>query len=241
MSKRKRRRKRRSRQSRTRPSSEYREKLDRADDLLEQNDIEIRPHNWQDVAVQWFAPHEPERSKLVDYIARHEDQLGVDWARELVRMEVFFQAGDHQQIVAHYDHAFQRYPKCVVMEMWVAYHMFRHLGNFWRARGMFQDVAESWPDHPKSPYELGFMSYLIGDHATALEWFDRAAAVVADDDDELGPPIFYNRGMTRVQLTGDRQAAMTDLEEALRRRPNYPQARQALDALRAGAVRWVPW
>jgi hypothetical protein len=44
----------------------------------------------------------------------------------------------------------------------------------------------------------------------------------------------------RYFLDGNRKTAIADLEEALRRKPDYPQAREALRGLR-GRVRWMPW
>jgi hypothetical protein len=65
-------------------------------------------------------------------------------------------------------------------------------------------------------------------------------ALVAADDVELGSLIFYNRGLVRIALGGDKPAAVADVEEALRRRPDYAQAKEALRAMK-GKPRWVPW
>jgi tetratricopeptide (TPR) repeat protein len=243
MSKRKRRRRRkRRRPSRRTPSrsSEYRQNVRKADELLTRNDIEPQDDNWRELALEWFAPKEPERSMLADYIAEHEDKLGASWARELLRLEVFFQVEDYTLIIEHYDQVFSRYPRCALVEMWVADQVFRHGGDFWRARQMYRYALDSFPDHPKPYYELGFMGYLLGDFPGALDWFNQAADRVADDDVELGARIFYNRGLVRYFLDGDRQAAIADVNEALRRKPDYPQAKEALRGLR-GRARWVPW
>jgi len=58
--------------------------------VLSINDIEIRSDNWQRFALDWFAPDEPGRSEMARYIAVHERQLGVAWAREPLRLEVFY-------------------------------------------------------------------------------------------------------------------------------------------------------
>jgi len=222
------------------PASAYRRNVRQADEVLSTNAVEIRSDNWQQLALDRFAPEEPERSALAHYIAGHERELGIPWAREILRLEVFFQAEDHLQIIAHYDRAFHRYPRCAVVEMWVADQVFRHGADFWRARRMYRYAVDNLPDHPKPRYELGFMSYLLGDFPGALDWFNRAADRVADDDVELGARIYYNRGVVRSFLDGDRETAIADVEEALRRKPDYPQAREALRGLR-GKVRWVPW
>ena len=225
---------------RSRVSSVYQRNIRQADDILAGEGVEIRSDNWQQLALDWFVPNEPERDQLARYIADHEPELGVPWARELLRLEVFFQAGDHAQIIAHYDRAFARYPRCTLVEMWVADQIFRHAGDFWRARQMYRYAVDHLPDHPKPYYELGFMSYLLGDFQGALDWFNQAAERVPDDDVEMGARVFYNRGMVRFALDGDREAAITDVQEALKRKPDYPQAKEALRGLR-GKIRWVPW
>jgi tetratricopeptide (TPR) repeat protein len=223
-----------------RVSSVYQRNIRQADDILAGEGVEIRSDNWQQLALDWFVPSGPERDELARYIAVHEPELGVPWARDLLRLEVFFQAKDYTQIIAHYDRAFSRYPRCALVEMWVADQIYRHAGDFWRARQMYRYAVDHLPDHPKPYYELGFMSYLLGDFHSALDWFNQAAERVAGDDVEMGARVFYNRGMVRFALDGDREAAITDVGEALRRKPDYPQAKEALRGLR-GKIRWVPW
>jgi hypothetical protein len=92
-------------------ASEYRRNVGQADDILAKEGIEIRPDNWQQLALDWFAPQEPERGELTRYIADHEQRLGTPWARELLRLEVFFQGEDYMQIIAHYERTFPRYPR----------------------------------------------------------------------------------------------------------------------------------
>ncbi len=222
------------------PSSEYRQAVRKADQVLSISDIEVRSDNWQQLALDWFAPDEPGRSEMARYIAAHECQLGVAWARELLRLEVLFQAEEHLQIIAHYDRALSRYPRCAFAEMWVADQVFRHASDFWRARQMYRHVADNLPGYAKPRYEMGFMSYLLGDFRGALGWFNQAADLVADDDVELGARILYNRGLVRFYLDGNRKPAIADIREALRRKQDYPQAKEALRGLR-GKVRWVPW
>jgi len=221
-------------------SSEYRRNIGRADDILAKEGVEIRSDNWQQLALDWFAPQEPERGELARYIADHEQRLGTPWAQELLRLEVFFQAEDHAQIIAHYERAFPHYPRCALVEMWVADQVFRHAGDFWRARQMVRYAVDHLTGHAKPHYELGFMSYLLGDFAGALGWFNQAAERVAADNVEMGARILYNRGMVQYLVKGDEKAAIADVEEALRRKPDYPQAKETLRGLR-GKVRWVPW
>jgi tetratricopeptide (TPR) repeat protein len=204
------------------------------------NGAEIRPDNWQQIALDWFTPREPERSALARYIAAHQTKLGVAWARELLRLEVFFQVKDDQAIVEHYARAFRAYPRCALIELWVAGHILRQSGDVWRVRQMYLNAAAELPTFAKPFYELGFLSYLLGDFPGALEQFDQAAALVAADDVELGARIFYNRGLVRFALNADQQAALADVEEALRRKPDYAQAKEALRAFKSRA-RWVPW
>ncbi len=241
----KKRRRTRQRRPRQRPPaaptpSEYRRNIRQADEILAKEGVEIRPDNWQQLALDWFTPHELERSELARYIADHGRKLGVPWAREFLRLEVFFQVEDYAQIIAHFDRALARYPRCALVEMWVADHVFRHAGDFWRARQMYRYAMGQLPDHAKPYYELGFMSHLLGDFSGALDWFNQAAERVADDDVELGARIFYNRGMMRYIVQGDKEAAIADVKEALKRKPDYSLAKGALRSLR-GRIRWMPW
>jgi tetratricopeptide (TPR) repeat protein len=244
MSKRKQRRKQR-RSSRRLPSksSEYRQGVRKADELLSRNDIEPKHDNWQQLALYWFAPEEPERGMLTNYITEYEDELGVSWAREILRLEVFFQAEDYMLIIEHYDQVFSLYPRCALVEMWVADQIFRHGGDFWRARQMYRYAMDHLPDHPKPYYELGFMSYLLGDFPGAVDWFSQAADRLADYDAELAARVFYNRGLVRYFLDDDKQPVIADMNEALRRKPDYTQAKEALRGLRSrrGRLRLVPW
>jgi len=105
---------------------------------------------------------------------------------------------------------------------------------------MYQYALAELPGYVKPRYELGFMSYLLGDFPGALDWFNQAAALVADDDTGLGAQVFLNRGVVRYLLEGDKRAAIADVAEALRRRPDYPQAEETLRGLK-GSPRWMPW
>ena len=144
---RKRKRARRARPRRpTQASPAYQPNVRQADDILAKEGVDIRPDNWQQLAVDWFAPEEPERAELARYIAGHEPQLGVAWARDILRLEVFLQAKEHSQVIAHYERALSRYPRCALVEVWVADQVFRHQGDFWRARRMYRYAVE----HPVS-------------------------------------------------------------------------------------------
>lgn len=240
MARRKRRKK--PRRSQPRPSSDYQRSVRQADEVLAQNDVEIREDNWQELALEWVASEDPERSILTRYFAEHEGKLGVAWARELLRMEVYFQLNDTALIVAHYDHAFSRYPRCALVEMWVADRLFRHQGDFWRARRMYRYTIEHLPDHPKPYYEMGFMSFLLGDLPGALAWFDQAAQRATGSYTEVAARASYNRGAVRLLMDGDRQAVIADMQEALRYKRDYAQARQMLRGLRSKReMKWTPW
>jgi tetratricopeptide (TPR) repeat protein len=239
MAKRKRR---KSRRQKSHTPSVYMQKVSRADIALAQNGVEIRDDNWQEVALSWFVPKEPERTMLARYISEHEDELGVAWARELLRMEIYFQVDDYEQIIEHYDRAFPRYPRCALLDMWVADQVFRYAGDFWRARRMYHYAIEHLPEHPKPYYELGYMGYLLGDFRGALDWFNLAAERVTDAYDEVAARIFYNRGLVSYFLHHDKEATMADMKEALQHKRDYPQAREVLRGLRSRReMRWVPW
>lgn len=221
-------------------SGHYRQGIRQADEIIAKNGVEIRPDNWQQLALEWFAPHEPDRSALARYIATFQDRVGASWAREILRLQVFFDAQDYTRIVEHYGRAFRSYPRCALVEMWGAGYIMRTSGDFWQARQMYLNAANELPSFAKPHYELGFMNYLLGDFPGALDQFDLAVVLVAADDVELGSRIFYNRGLVRFALGGDKQAAIGDVEEALRRKLDYPQAKEALRVFK-GKVRWGPW
>ena len=234
--------KKKSRRSHARPSSEYQRNVRVADEMLALSGVEVREDNWQELALDCFAPEEPARGKLSRYIAEHEDKLGVAWARELLRLDVYFQVDDHAQSVTHYDRAFSRYPRCALVEVWVAHQVFRYQGDFWRAREMYRYTIEHLPDHPQSYYEMGFMDFLLGDFPGALAWFDQAAERVTRTYAEVAARVFFNRAVTRYFLDGDKQAAIADIEEALRYKPDYAQADEMLRGLRGKReVRFAPW
>jgi tetratricopeptide (TPR) repeat protein len=181
-----------------------------ADQVLAGNDVEIRSDNWQELAVERFAPSEPERTALT-------------------------------QVIAYYDWALARYPRCAVFELWIADAVFRDAGDFWRARQMYRYTAEHLPDHFKSYQELGFLSYLVGDFPGALAWYEQAVERVGNEHQEMGARILYNRGLLRYIVDGDRAAAIADVQEALRRYPDYGEAKRTLRSLRRKKMRWVPW
>jgi tetratricopeptide (TPR) repeat protein len=233
-------RKRRQRPRRPSASSEYRQRIRQADETMALNRIDVRPDNWQEVALDCFAPHEPERGELARYVAANEKRLGVSWAREIVRLTLFFQVEDHVHIIKHYDLALSRYPRCALVEMWVADQIFRRAADFWRARPMYHYAIRTMPDLPKPYYELGFMNYLLGDYGGALDYFDRAAERATGDDAEMEARIFFNRGIVRYLVDDDKTAAIADLKEALKRNPDYPQARETLRDLQ-NETRWALW
>jgi tetratricopeptide (TPR) repeat protein len=204
--------------------------------------VKPRPDNWPDVVLDWVTPHGPDRDELARYIEAHRERLGVGWARAMLRLEVFFQAGDHDAIIVHYDRALARYPRCALIEMYLAVQIGRHDGDWWRAHPMLHYAVEHLPDYARPRYELGFMHYLLGDFPGALDWFNQAVSRVSEHDAGFqASRFFYNRGITRFVLDGDRGAARADMKQALQHDPDYEQARDALRALRRRKVRWVPW
>ena len=88
----------------------------------------------------------------------------------------------------------------------------------------------------------GEADFLLGDLPGALDWFNQAASRLTEHDGGmLASRLFYNRGITRFALEGDRKAARADLEQALEHDPGYTQAQEALRVLRRRKVEWVPW
>lgn len=223
-------------------ASDYRYGVSEADRILREKQLIPGADNWRQMAVEESTlPGSPDRAELTRYVATHADQLGVAWARELLRMEIFFRVEDHVQIVEHYDRALAPYPRCAVIETWVTDQIFHHLGNFWRAREMYLYQVEVLPQHAKPRYELGFMYHLLGDHSTSLRWFDEAAPLLTPADGTLGAQLYLNRGLIRYLWQGDWEGALADVQEALRRRPDYPQAQQSLRMLKNQGRRSFSW
>ena len=170
-------------------------------------------------------PQEPDRSELAGFIAAQQDRLSLAWARDILRLQVFFEADAHGQIVEHHERAFRTYPRCPLVELWVAPYILRIRGDFWRVWQMCLEAVVELPSFAKPHYELGFMSYLLGDFSGALDEFDQAVALLTDttSDNALAPRIFFNRGVVRFALRGDRQAALADVKEALRHLAGKPR------------------
>jgi tetratricopeptide (TPR) repeat protein len=209
---------------------------------MARNGIEVRPDNWQEIVLKWAAGTARDRQALAGYIEAHGIELGVAWARAMLRLEVFFQAEDHLAIVYHYDRALADYARCALVEMYVGAEIARHGADWWRARPLFLYAVERLPGYARPRYELGFLHHLLGDLAGALRWFDEAEALLHEEDQGFeAARLYYNRGMVRLMHTGDRDAAVADLAQAVGHDPAYGQARVTLDALRRGEVRWLPW
>jgi tetratricopeptide (TPR) repeat protein len=204
--------------------------------------VEVRSDNWQQICLDRAAGTERDRDELACYIEAYEDRLGVAWAQEMLRQEVFFQVEDHDAIIAHYDKELAGYPRCVLVEMYVAEQIARHGGDWWRARPMLLYAAEHLPGYARPRYELGFMHHLLGDFPGALHWFDQAEALLTDEDFGFqASRLYYNRGMVYLMQTGDRGAAIANLEQALYHDPTYAQARVNLRMLQRREVNWVSW
>jgi tetratricopeptide (TPR) repeat protein len=110
--------------------------------------------------------------------------------------------------------------------MRVADQVFRHTGGLWRTRQIYRYAIEHLPGHAKPYYELGVMSYLLGDFPGALGRFNQAAERMPDDNLEMAARILYNRGIVRYLVDGNKEAAIAHVEEALKRMPDYPQAKE---------------
>ncbi len=139
-----------SREPSTSSGSPYRQRIRQADEILAKNEVEIRPDNWQQLALEWFASHEPDQSALAGYIAASQDRLGVNWARAIIQMQIFLEVQDYYMVVEHYERVFRSYPRCALVEMWVAGYILRHKGDLWRARQMCLSAAADLPTFAKS-------------------------------------------------------------------------------------------
>jgi hypothetical protein len=102
------------------PAAAYLQAIQKADEVIVQRGAEIRPDNWQQLALEWFASLEPERSEFARFIGAQQDRLGLAWARDILRLQVFFDAEASAQIVEHYERVFRAYPRCPLVEIWVA-------------------------------------------------------------------------------------------------------------------------
>jgi tetratricopeptide (TPR) repeat protein len=238
---------RRKRKNRRRPPTphhdvDYRGALRQADEVLARNNVQPRRADWPEVVLSWVTPEGPDRDELARYIEAHRERLGVGWARAMLRLEVFFQADDHEAIIVHHDRALSRYPRCALVELYAAVPLLRDDGDWWRARPMLQYAADHLPDRAWPRYELGFLHYLLGDFPGAVDWFNQAASRLTEHDGAmLASRVFYNRGIARFILDGDRKAARADMVQALEHDPGYEQAQEFLRVLRRRKVEWVPW
>ncbi len=232
----------RTRRESTKPQvrSVYHEWIYIADQVIAEKEAEPRPDNWQQLALEWCTSNEAERSALASYIATYHKKLGVDWARDMLRLEVFLQANHQCAIVTHYKRALRAYPRCALIEARVVGHILRHDGEIWQAREMCLNTAAELPTLAAPFYELGFIHYLLGDFAGALEHFNQAAMRVTAEEAEQAARIFYNRAIMQLALTNDTQAAIAAITEALHYKPDYAQAKEALHALKH-TWRWFQW
>jgi tetratricopeptide (TPR) repeat protein len=237
----------RKRRKRRRPPAphhdvDYRGALRRADEVLARNNVQPRPEDWPEVVLNRLTPEGPDRDELARYIEAHRERLGVGWARAMLRLEIFFQADDHEAVIVHHDRALSRYPRCAPFELYVAEQIGRQDGDWWRARPMLQFAADHLPDRARPRYELGFLHYLLGDFPGAVDWFNQAVSRLTEHDAGFqASRIFYNRGIARFILDGDRKAARADTKQALEHDPGYEQAQEFLRVLRRRKVEWVPW
>ncbi|MBN1579454.1 MAG: tetratricopeptide repeat protein [Anaerolineae bacterium] len=223
--------------------STYRHNLRQADDILAEREIDPRLDTWEALVLEGVTAEGRDRTAMARYIDAHRARLGVPWAREMLRMEVFFQARDLDQVIAHYERALARYPPCPLPDMWAAGPLIRHGGDFWQTRRMLRYTIAHLPDHAMARYDMGYLCYLLGDFPGALDWYDRAVPLVTDDEKEMGARLPYNRAIVRQQLGGSKRASVADLKQAIKWYPGYEQARKALRGFRtAGSdMRYVPW
>lgn len=226
------------------PVAAYREAVREADRALVEGGIEIGADTWQAVAREWFVEEGRDQEELAGYIAAHEGRLGVRWARDLMRLWVFIQEDDFEAILAHYARAMIRYPRCALVDLWVASVMAHHSTNWWQARSMLLYTAEELPGHARPCHELGFQHYLLGDFAGAVAWFDKALARLTEDEVDLRAQTHLNRAVSQVAAGGDPRAAIAEVKHALRLRPDYALAKSALRVLRSRRRRkrrlWTP-
>jgi tetratricopeptide (TPR) repeat protein len=157
-------------------------------------------------------------------------------------MMVMYQTHDYGRILQHYDRALSNYPRCALVEIWVAHQVVRRLGDFWRARQICRRAIELAPDLPHAYADMGFVHFLLGDFPGALSWFDQATHRATEADAELAARTYYNRGVARYYLDRDRSGAIADMQEAVRHNPDDAEAAQMLQQLRGKQEgRGTPW
>ncbi|MBN2231944.1 MAG: tetratricopeptide repeat protein [Deltaproteobacteria bacterium] len=104
------------------------------------------------------------------------------------------------------------------------------------AAAVFEDFRRRFPASPygdRACYYLGWISLRRGEHAAALEFFDRVLAEYPDTG--LQSAVLYQRGMTRFAMA-DYPRAVESFELLLRRFPAAPEAGPAM--LRIGESRF---
>jgi tetratricopeptide (TPR) repeat protein len=220
--------------------AEYRQALREADQVLAEDGVELGAGTWQEMVLEWFTSDEREQENLTGYMAAHEGRLGPRWARELLRLGIFLDEEYHEASLTHYDRVLARYPRCEVVELWMATVMVRHSTDWWRTRSMLLYAVEQLPDHARPRYELGFQHHLLGDFAGAVAWFDEAVARLVEYEVDLGAQVYLNRAVNHLAHGGDRKTAVAGIKEALRLKPDHDRAQAALRRLE-GKRRWRPW
>ncbi len=219
--------------TRGRASATYREGLREANRILHEHYTLPDQDSWQEIALEtWTPAGTPDREAFNHYITKYADQLGIAWANAVLKLDIFLQAKDSACVVEHYDRAFQRYPRCALIEIWVTDHIFYHLGDFWRAREMYVYQADTLPTHPKPRYELGFLHHIIGDHEESLRWFNEAVPLLEGQEHNFQAQVYFNRGLIRYMLHSHDKHALADIRQALKLRPDYAEAQQVLKAIK---------
>ena len=74
------------------PASEYEDSIRKTDEILSEGDLEPSDDRWRDLVIENFAVRASEQLQLMEYTLDHDNVLGPEWAREMLRLEVFLQA-----------------------------------------------------------------------------------------------------------------------------------------------------
>lgn len=135
--------------------------------------------------------------------------------------QLLSQLGRHEEAAMEFQQAVKLRPRDVDLRLlWAeSLHLAQRTDDALRVLDV---VVEMAPRHPRLWFDAGVI-WLERDPSQAVAAFERAAELSSTT-----PGVFYRLGLAREQ-TGDLAGAVTAFRQALRLRPRWPEATEALD------------
>ena len=133
---------------------------------------------------------------------------------------VYSQMGDFEQALAQFDKAIslkEPYYKAIYNK----FNLLLSNGNIDEAEALLKDVVERHPDHSDGFINLGVLAGRRGNTESALEYFDRAIAIDANDFDA------YSKKGQLLVVEKRYEESLAAFNKAVEINPNYTPAKQA--------------